>query len=84
VFSNLNAIISPGAVIMLTPDTQAALVTGLNSIQVRDSTDLSNDLKDVLDVFIIANASAIISSAIIITDSASLTLTSGNSDISLS
>lgn len=71
-FSNLSALTTPGAVVVLTPDVQAALVVGLNSIRVRDSTDLENDLKDVLDTFIISNAGTITSSTIVVVDSSTL------------
>ncbi|MDU4959223.1 MAG: hypothetical protein E6X17_00965 [Sporomusaceae bacterium] len=67
-FDNLAALITPDSVIQLTPDTQAALVAGLNSIQVRDGSDLSTDLQDVLDVFIIANAGVIATAQVVVVD----------------
>jgi hypothetical protein len=80
-FSNLSAITSPDAVVVLTPDVQAALVVGLNSIRVRDGTDLDNDLKDVLDVFIISNAGTITSSTTVVVDSSTLSPSLSNAVI---
>jgi hypothetical protein len=80
-FSNLSAITTPDAVVVLTPDVQAALVVGLNSIRVRDATDLENDLKDVLDVFIISNAGTITSSTTVLVDSSTLSPSLSNAGI---
>jgi hypothetical protein len=83
VFSSLSAITSPNAVVVVTPAIQAAMIVGLNSIQTRDSTNLSNDLKDTLDVFIIANASTIINSTTIIVDSSNLNISPSSNGVSI-
>jgi len=82
VFSNLSELTSPDSVILVTPAIQAAMVVGLDSIQTRDSTDLTNDLKDILDIFIISNASAITNSTTVIVDSSSLNPSPDNTVVS--
>lgn len=59
-YTNLSAIVSPNPNVLLTPDFQASLVSALNSVGVRHNIDLPNDLKDILDVFIVANASRVV------------------------
>lgn len=55
-YTNLSTIISPTPSVLLTPDFQAGLLITLNDVGIRHNIGLSNDLKDVLDVFIVANA----------------------------
>ena len=59
-FNNLDAITSPNPEVLLTPQFQAALDSALNSVGIRHNIGLQNDLKDILDVFIIVNASIIV------------------------
>lgn len=58
-YTNLSAIISPTPSVLLTPAFQAGLQVALNDVGIRHSIGLSKDLKDVLDVFILANAEII-------------------------
>ena len=57
--TNLSTIISPHPSVLLTPAFQAALQSALNSVGSRHHLALSKDLKDILDVFIIANINVI-------------------------
>lgn len=59
-YTNLSAIVSPNPAVLLTPDFQASLVSALNSVGVRHNIGLPNDLKDILDVFIVTNASRVV------------------------
>jgi|GEM_PF-1175348 len=58
-YTNLSAIISPTPSVLLTPAFQAGLQAALNDVGIRHNIGLSKDLKDVLDVFILANANTI-------------------------
>lgn len=55
-YTNLSTIISPTPSVLLTPSFQAALQIALNDVGIRHHVGLANDLKDVLDAFIIENA----------------------------
>ena len=55
-YTNLSAIISPNPSVLLTPDFQVGLLIALNDVGIRHNIALSDDLKDVLDAFIVANA----------------------------
>jgi hypothetical protein len=59
-FNNLAAITSPNPEVLLTPQFQASLASALNSVGIRHNIGLQSDLKDILDVFIIVNASIIV------------------------
>jgi len=59
-YTNLSAIISPTPSVLLTPDFQAGLQTALNDVGIRHNIGLSRDLKDILDVFIITDATVIV------------------------
>jgi hypothetical protein len=58
-YTNLSSIISPTPSVLLTPSFQAGLLIALNDVGIRHNLGLAKDLKDVLDVFIVANASKI-------------------------
>ena len=58
-YTNLSAIISPTPSVLLTPIFQAGLQVALNDVGIRHNIGVSKDLKDVLDVFILANAEII-------------------------
>lgn len=58
-YTNLSAIISPTASALLTPAFQAGLLISLNDVGIRHNIGLPKDLKDILDVFIIANINII-------------------------
>lgn len=58
-YTNLSTIISPTPSVLLTPNFQAGLLIALNSVGIRHNLGLANDLKDVLDAFIVANAGII-------------------------
>jgi len=55
-YKNLSTIISPTPSVLLTPAFQAALQIALNDVGIRHHIGLANDLKDVLDAFIVENA----------------------------
>jgi len=55
-YTNLSTIISPTPSVLLTPSFQAALQVALNDVGIRHHAGLANDLKDVLDAFIVENA----------------------------
>ena len=57
--TNLSTIISPNPSVLLTPAFQAALQSALNGVGSRHHLALAKDLKDILDVFIIANINVI-------------------------
>ena len=54
-YTNLSAMISPNPNVLLTPSFLAALTSALNNVGIRHNIALPNDLKDILDVFIISN-----------------------------
>lgn len=58
-YTNLSAITSPHPDVLLTPAFQASLNSALNNIGIRHNIGLESDLKDILDVFIIANVNKI-------------------------
>lgn len=58
-YTNLSAITSPNPDVLLTPAFQASLNSALNSIGNRHNIALASDLKNILDVFIIANVNKI-------------------------
>ncbi len=58
-YSNLSAITSPNPDVLLTPAFQASLNSALNNIGIRHNIGLASDLKDILDVFIVANVNKI-------------------------
>ncbi|MEN6414190.1 MAG: hypothetical protein ABFC84_15740 [Veillonellales bacterium] len=58
-YTNLSAIVSPNPDVLLTPAFQASLTSALNSVGSRHNLGLPSDLKDIMDVFIVANASRI-------------------------
>ncbi|MBP2634647.1 MAG: hypothetical protein H6Q72_554 [Firmicutes bacterium] len=58
--TNLDAITSPHPEVLLTPQFQASLDSALNGVGIRHNIGLQSDLKDILDVFIIVNASIIV------------------------
>ena len=59
-YTNLSAIISPAASVLLTPAFQAGLQVALNDVGLRHNIGLSKDLKDILDVFIITDINVIV------------------------
>lgn len=60
-YTNLSALVSSNPDVVLTPSFQAALASALNSISGRHNiTTLPNDLTNILEVFIIMNASRIV------------------------
>jgi hypothetical protein len=59
-YTNLSAIVSPNPDVLLTPRFQAALTSALNDVGIRHNIWLPNDLKNILDVFIVTNASKIV------------------------
>lgn len=58
-YTNLSTIISPNPSVLLTPAFHAALQAALNDVGIRHNIDLPKDLKDILDVFVIANSNII-------------------------
>lgn len=58
-YTNLSSIISPTPSVLLTPAFQAGLQIALNNVGIGHNTGLANDLKDILDVFIVTNANII-------------------------
>lgn len=58
--TNLSTIVSPNPEVLLTPQFQASLDSALNSVGIRHNIGLQSDLKDILDVYIIVNASIIV------------------------
>lgn len=58
-YTNLSTIISPTPSVLLTPAFQASLQSALNDVGIRHNIGLPKDLKDILDVFIIANINII-------------------------
>lgn len=60
IFTNLSAITSPNPEVLLTPTFKAALTGALNSVGVRHNIDMPGDLKDILDVFIVVNATNLV------------------------
>jgi len=61
-YTNLSTIISPNPSVLLTPSFQASLTSALNSVGERHNIALAKDLKDILDVFIIANVNIVVES----------------------
>ncbi|TWH46067.1 hypothetical protein Salpa_2013 [Sporomusa sp. KB1] len=60
-YTNLSALVSSNPDVVLTPSFQAALTSALNSIDGRHNiTTLPSDLTNILEVFIIMNASRIV------------------------
>jgi len=57
-YTNLSAIISNDPVI-LTPEFKASLTIALNSVGERNHLSFPRDLMEVLDVFVIANATRV-------------------------
>lgn len=58
-YTNLSTIISPHPEVLLTPSFRAALTSALNNVGVRHNVAVPSDFKNILDVFIVANASRI-------------------------
>ncbi|MBP2627453.1 MAG: hypothetical protein H6Q68_2164 [Firmicutes bacterium] len=58
-YRNLSNIISPNTSVLLTPGFQAGLQATLNDVGVRHNVLLPKDIKDILDVFVIANLNTI-------------------------
>ncbi|MBP2649316.1 MAG: hypothetical protein H6Q74_141 [Firmicutes bacterium] len=58
-YTNLSTIISPNPSVLLTSQFHAALLASLNGVGIRHDILLPQDLKDILDVFIIVNANII-------------------------
>lgn len=58
--TNLDTIVSPHPEVLLTPQFKASLDSALNSVGIRHNIGLQSDLKDIIDVFIIVNASVIV------------------------
>jgi predicted RNA-binding protein (virulence factor B family) len=59
-YTNIDKIASSNQSVLLTPAFQAALLIALNDVGSRHNVGLSKDLKDVLDVFIIANVNVVV------------------------
>ena len=53
VYTNLSTMIAPHQEVLLRRSFRAALTTALNDVGERHNIELPNDLKDILDIFII-------------------------------
>ena len=58
-YTNLSKIISPNPSVLLTPEFQAGLQSALNDVGSLHSAGLPQDLKDILDAFILTNINTI-------------------------
>jgi hypothetical protein len=59
VYTNLSAIVANDTAI-ITPEFQASLTVALNTVGERHHGGFPRDLRDILDVFVIANANRIV------------------------
>ena len=59
-YTNLSAIISPNSSVLLTPEFQAGLQVALNDVGIGHKEGLPQDMKDILDVFIITNLTIVV------------------------
>jgi hypothetical protein len=60
IYTRLDAITSPSPEVLMRPAFRAALLDALNSVGIRHNIDMPDDLKDILDVFIVSNATNLV------------------------
>jgi hypothetical protein len=58
-FTNLSTIVSPNPSVLLTPTFQTSLQAALNSVGEYHNIELADDLRQILDVFVITNINII-------------------------